>query len=97
MNSVNSGVQNFEFMSENNKKDLLLLGDSRFDENKNKVLFASLIPLATGEFELGISCTRRSYLTHQSIRPNRLSGFGVPKFATLVEVSQHKSATPVAR
>ena len=38
MNSVNSVVQNFEFMSENNKKDLLLFGDSRFDENKNKVI-----------------------------------------------------------
>ena len=38
MNSVNSVVQNFEFMSENNKKDLFLFGDPRFDENKNKVI-----------------------------------------------------------
>ena len=38
MNSVNSVVQNFEFMSENNKKNLLLFGDSRFDENKKKVI-----------------------------------------------------------
>ena len=38
MNSVNSVIQNFEFMSENNKKDLLLFGDSQFDENKNKVI-----------------------------------------------------------
>ena len=30
-------VQNFVFMFENSKKDLLLFGDSRFDENKNKV------------------------------------------------------------
>ena len=37
MNSVNSVVQNFVFMFENSKKDLLLFGDSRFDENKNKV------------------------------------------------------------
>ena len=36
MNSVNSVVQNFEFMSYK-KKCLLLFGDSRFDENKNKV------------------------------------------------------------
>ena len=36
MNSVNSVVQNFEFMSYK-KKGLLLFGDSRFDENKNKV------------------------------------------------------------
>ena len=38
MTSVNPVVQNFEFMSENNKKDLLLFGDSRFDQNKNKVI-----------------------------------------------------------
>ena len=38
MNSVNSVVQNFEFISENNKKDLLLFGDSGFDENKNKII-----------------------------------------------------------
>ena len=38
MNSINSVVQNFEFMSVNNKKDLLLFGDSRFDEYKNKVI-----------------------------------------------------------
>ena len=35
MNSVNSVVQNFEFMSENNKEHLLLFGASRFEENKN--------------------------------------------------------------
>ena len=38
MNGVNSVVQDFEFMSENNKKDLFLFGDSRFNENKNKVI-----------------------------------------------------------
>ena len=38
MNSVKSVFQNFEFLSENNKKYLLLFGDSRFDENKNKVI-----------------------------------------------------------
>ena len=43
MNSVNSVIQNFEFMSENNKKDLLLFGDSRFDENKNKVILEATI------------------------------------------------------
>ena len=45
MNSVNSVVQNFEFMSENNKKDLLLLGDSRFDENKNRVILEETLTL----------------------------------------------------
>ena len=43
MNSVNSVIQNFEFMSENNKKDLLSFGDSRFDENKNKVILEATI------------------------------------------------------
>ena len=38
MNSVNSVAQNFEFMTENSKKDLLLFGDPRFNENKNKVI-----------------------------------------------------------
>ena len=42
MNSVNSVFQNFEFMSDN-KKDLLLFGDSRFDENKNKVILEATI------------------------------------------------------
>ena len=41
MNSVNSVVQNFEFMSENNKKDLILFGDSRFDEKKKVILEAT--------------------------------------------------------
>ena len=29
------GWHNFESMSDNNQKDVLLYGDSRFDENKN--------------------------------------------------------------
>ena len=32
-------------MSENNKKDLLLLGDSRFDENKNRVILEETLTL----------------------------------------------------
>ena len=43
MNSVKSVFQNFEFLSENNKKDLLLFGDSRFDENKNEVISESTL------------------------------------------------------
>ena len=43
MNSVNSVVQNFEFMSEISKKDLLLLGDPRFDENKNNVILEATL------------------------------------------------------
>ena len=43
MNSVNSVVQNFELMSENNKTDLLLFCDSRFDENENKVILETTL------------------------------------------------------
>ena len=43
INSANSVVQNFEFMSENDKKDLLLFGDSGFDGNKNKVILEAII------------------------------------------------------
>ena len=38
MNSVKSVFDNSESMPDNVRKDLLLLGDSRFDENKNKVI-----------------------------------------------------------
>ena len=37
MNSVKSICGNFDSMSDNVKEDLLLYGDSRFDENKNKL------------------------------------------------------------
>ena len=38
MNCVKSVCDNFEFMHDNVKEDLLLLGDSRFNENKNKFI-----------------------------------------------------------
>lgn len=37
MNSVKTIRSNFRHINENNKMILLLCGDSRFDENKNKV------------------------------------------------------------
>ena len=43
MNNVKSVFQNFEFLSENNKKDLLLFGDSLFDKNKNKVILEATL------------------------------------------------------
>ena len=43
MNSVKSVCDNFESMPDNVKKDLLLFGDSRFDENKNKVILEATI------------------------------------------------------
>ena len=43
MNSIKSVFQNFEFLSENNKKDLLLFGDSRFSKNKNKVILEATL------------------------------------------------------
>ena len=38
MNSAKSICNNFDAMSGNVKEDLLFYGDSRFDENKNKVI-----------------------------------------------------------
>ena len=38
MNSVNSVFDNFGSLSGNNNKDVLLYNDSRFDENKNKLI-----------------------------------------------------------
>ena len=43
MNSVKSVFQNFQFLPENNKKYLFLFGDSRFDENKNKVILEATL------------------------------------------------------
>ena len=42
MNSVKPVCNNFESMPDNVKKDLLLFGDSRFDENKNKVILEAI-------------------------------------------------------
>ena len=36
MNSVKSILENFEFLFDNVKKDILLYGDSRLEGNKNK-------------------------------------------------------------
>ena len=38
MNSVKSVIVNFESMLDNRKRDILLYGGSRFDENKNKFI-----------------------------------------------------------
>ena len=43
MNSVNLIISNFESMNDNIKKDILLYGDSRFDENKNKIILEATI------------------------------------------------------
>ena len=43
MNRINSVVQKLEFMSENNKKDLLLFGDPWFNENKNKAVLEATL------------------------------------------------------
>ena len=43
MNSVKFICNNFESMTDNNKITLLLYGDSRFDENKNKFILQSSI------------------------------------------------------
>ena len=38
MNSVKSVIINFESRNDNRKRDILLYGHSRFDENKNKII-----------------------------------------------------------
>ena len=43
MNSVKSVLQNLELLCQNNKKDLILFGDSRFDEAKNKVILETTL------------------------------------------------------
>ena len=43
MNGVNSIIPNFNSMNDNMKKDILLYSDSRFDENKNKIILEATI------------------------------------------------------
>ena len=43
MNTVSSEFDNFVSLSGNNKKDVLLCSDSRFDENKNKFILEATI------------------------------------------------------
>ena len=43
MNSVKSVIINFESMIANTKRDILLYGDSSFDENKNKLILEANI------------------------------------------------------
>ena len=43
INSVKSVMSNFESLTDNNRIDILLYGDSRFDENKNKIIFDATI------------------------------------------------------
>ena len=43
MNSVKSICDNFDSMSDNVKEDLLLNGDSQFDENKDEVTLKATI------------------------------------------------------
>ena len=42
MNSVKSICDNFHSISDNGKEDLLLYGDSRFEENKNKMVLKAI-------------------------------------------------------
>ena len=43
MNSVKSILENFESLSDNVKKDILLYGDSRLDGNKNKFILEATL------------------------------------------------------
>ena len=44
MNSVKSILDNFESLSNNVKKDILLYGDSRLDGNENKFILEATLP-----------------------------------------------------
>ena len=43
MNSVKSVLDNFESLSDNIKKEILLYGDSRLDNNKNKFILETTL------------------------------------------------------
>ena len=43
MNSVKSIIPFFESLTDNNKIDILLYGDSRLDENENKIILKATI------------------------------------------------------
>ena len=43
MNSVKSITSNFESLTDNKRIDILLNGDSRLDENKNKITLEATI------------------------------------------------------
>ena len=43
MNSIKSVIPNFESLTDNDRIDILLYGDSRFDENKNKIILEATI------------------------------------------------------
>ena len=43
MKSVKSIIPNFESLTDNNSIDILLYDDSRFDENKNKIILEATI------------------------------------------------------
>ena len=43
MNIVKSIVPNYESLTDNNRIDILLHGDSRFDENENKIILEATI------------------------------------------------------
>ena len=43
MNSLKSIIPNFEFLTDKSRIDILLYGDSRFDENKIKIILEANI------------------------------------------------------
>ena len=43
MNSLKSIIPNFESLTNKNRIDILLYGDSRFDENKIKIILEATI------------------------------------------------------
>ena len=74
MNSVNSIIPNFESMNDNVKKDILLFGDSRFDENKNKTILEATINFLKNSERFSQSFNVTLCLS-QDIKQNVLSSY----------------------
>ena len=56
MNKVNQVDENFSYLSDDNKVNLLLYGDSRFDDNKNNFILSAPITyiLETARFSTSL-------------------------------------------
>ena len=56
MNKVNQIDGNFSYLSDDNKVSLLLYGDARFDNNKNKFILSASITyiLETERFSISL-------------------------------------------
>ena len=68
MNSVKSICNNFESMTDNNKITLLLYGDSRFDENKNKFILQSSMKYIKTTERFSRSLFKQNFINFTTLR-----------------------------